>query len=60
MTYGPSQGGGELVTVLVALHEAENQVPDVEGSVLHSSAVVPTQRLLVLGRTEEGDVASFV
>ena len=40
---------GELVTVLVALHEAENQVPDVEGSVPHSSAVVPTQRLLVLG-----------
>ena len=48
------------MTVLVALHEAENQVLDVEGSVPHSSAVVPTQRLLVLGRTEEGDVAGFV
>ena len=46
--------------VLVALHEAENQVPDIEGSVPHSSAVVPTQRLLVLGQTEEGNVAGFV
>ena len=45
----PLPGWGELVAVLVALHEAENQVPDVEGSVPHSSAVVPTQRLLVLG-----------
>ena len=26
---------GELVAVLVALHKAENQVPDVEGSVPH-------------------------
>ena len=48
------------MTVLVALHEAENQVPDVEGSVPHPSAVVPTQRLLVLGRTEEGDVTRFI
>ena len=46
------------MAVLVALHEAENKVPDVEGSVLHPSAVVPSQRLLVLGRTEEGDVAA--
>ena len=53
-------GWGELVMVLVALHEAENQVPDVEGSVPHSSTVVPSQRLLVLGRVEEGDVASFI
>ena len=48
------------MAVLVALHEAENQVPDVEGSVPHPSAVVPTQRLLVLGRTEEGDVMRFI
>ena len=48
------------MTVLVALHEAENQVPDVEGSDPHPSVVVPTQRLLVLGRTEEGDVMGFV
>ena len=48
------------MTVLVALHEAENWVPDVEGSVPHPSAVVPSQRLLVLGQMEEGDVASFV
>ena len=48
------------MAVLVALHEMENQVPDVEGSVPHPSVVVPTQRLLVLGRTEEGDVVSFV
>ena len=38
----PLPGWGELVAVLVALHEAEHQVPDVEGSVLHPSAVVPT------------------
>ena len=47
------------MTILVALHKAENQVPDVEGSVPDPLVVVPTQRLLVLGRIEEGDVASF-
>ena len=46
--------------VLGALYEVENQVPDVEGSVPHPSAMVPMQRLLVLGQTEEGDVAGFV
>ena len=56
----PFLGWGELVAVLITLHEAENKVPEVEGSVPHPSAVVPTQRLLVLGRTEEGDVASFI
>jgi len=56
----PLLGWGELVAVLVALHEAENQVPDIEGSVPHPSTVVPSQRLLVLGRMEEGDVAGFV
>ena len=35
-------GWGELVAVLVALHKAENQVPDVEGSVPHPSVVVLT------------------
>ena len=48
------------MVVLVALHEAEDKVPDVEGSVPHPSAVVPSQRLLVLGRTEEGDVVGFI
>ena len=46
--------------VLLALDEAEHQVPDVEGLAPHSSAVVPSQRLLVLGRAEEGDVTRFV
>ena len=48
------------MAVLVALYEVENKVPDVEGSVLLPSAMVPSQRLLVLGRTEEGDVTGFV
>ena len=48
------------MVVLVALHEVENKVVDVEGSVPHPSAVVPSQRLLVFGRVEEGDVASFI
>ena len=48
------------MAVLVALHEAENKVLDVEGSIPHPSAVVPSQRLLVLGRAKEGDIASFV
>ena len=48
------------MAVLVALHEAENQVPNAEGSVPHPSVVVPSQRLLVLGRMEEGDVAGFI
>ena len=45
----PLPGWGELVAVLVALHKAKNKVLDIEGSVPHPSAVVPTQRLLVLG-----------
>ena len=44
------------MVVLVALYEVEDQVPDVEGSTPHSSAVVPSQCLLVLGQAEEGDV----
>ena len=48
------------MAILVALQKAEDQVPDVEGSAPHSSAVVPSQRLLVLGRAEEGDVACFI
>ena len=48
------------MVVLVALHEAENQVPNVEGSVPHPLAVVPSQHLLVRGRADEGDVVSFV
>ena len=47
------------MAVLVALHEAENQVLDVEGLVPHTLVVVPSQRLLVLGRTEEGDVTAL-
>ena len=56
----PLLGWEELVAVLVALREVENQVPDVEGLVPHRSAMVPPQRLLVLSRTEEGDVAGFI
>ena len=48
------------MVVLVALHEVEDKVLDVEGSVPHPLAMVPSQRLLVLGRTEEGDVVGFV
>ena len=48
------------MAVLVALYEAEDKVPNIEGSVPYSSSVVPSQRLLVLGRMEEGDVAGFV
>ena len=48
------------MVVLVALHKAEDKVHNVEGSVPHPSAMVPSQHLLVLGRTEEGDVAGFV
>ena len=51
---------GELVAVLVALDEAEDQVSDVEGLTPHSTAVVPSQCLLVLGRVEEGNVVRFI
>ena len=50
----------ELVTVFVALDEVEDQVSDVEGLTPHLTVVVPMQRLLVLGRTEEGNVACFI
>ena len=48
------------MAVLVALDEAEHQVPDVEGLTPHSMAVVPAQRLLVLGRAKVGNVARFI
>ena len=48
------------MAVLVALYEAKDQVPDVEGSAPHPSAMVLSQCLLVLGRAEEGDIARFV
>ena len=48
------------MAVLVALDEAEHQVPDVKGLTPHSMAVVPTQCLLVLGRAEEGNVMCFI
>jgi hypothetical protein len=50
----------ELVAVLVDLDKAMCQVPDVEGMTLDAAAMVPTQRLLVLGRVEEGNVACFI
>ena len=42
------------------MYETKDQVPDIEGSAPHPSAVVPSQRLLVLGRAEEGDLARFI
>ena len=48
------------MAVLVAPDEAEHQVSDVEGPTPHSTAVVLVQRLLVLGRAEEGNVACFI
>ena len=48
------------MAVLVTLDEAEQQVPDVEGLTSHSTAVVPSQCLLVLSRAEEGNVACFI
>ena len=48
------------MAVLVALDKVEHQVPDVEGLTLHSTVVVPTQRLLVFGRVEEGDIVCFI
>ena len=48
------------MAVLAALDEAEDQVSDVEGLTPHSTAVVPSQCLLVLGRVEEGNVVPFI
>ena len=48
------------MVVLVALDEAEHQVPDVEGPTPHPTAMVLAQCLLVLGRAEEGNVTRFI
>ena len=48
------------MAVLAALDEVEDQIFDVEGSTPYLTAVVPSQRLLVLGRAEEGNVARFI
>ena len=50
----------ELVAILAALDEVEDQVSDVEGLTPHSTAVVPSQCLLVLGQAEEGNIAHFI
>ena len=57
---GPFPRRGEFVAVLVALHKTKDEVSNVEDSTLHPSAVVLSQRLLVLSRTEEGNVAGFI
>ena len=41
------------MVVLAALDKAEDQVSDIEGPTLHSTAVV-------LGRAEEGNIARFI
>ena len=46
--------------VFVALDEAEYQFPNVEGLTSHPIVVVPAQRLLVLSRAEEGNIARFI
>ena len=48
------------MVVFVALDKAEDQISDVEGPTPHSTSVVLLQRLLVLGRAEEGNVARFI
>ena len=48
------------MAVVLALDKAEQQVPDVDGLTSHSTAMVLVQRLLVLGRAEEGDIARFI
>ena len=48
------------MVVLVALDEAEHQVPNVEGSTPYSTAMVMAQSLLVLGQAEEGNIACFI
>ena len=48
------------MAVLVALHKMEDEVSDVEGSTPHPSTVVLSQCLLVLSRTDEGDVVGFI
>ena len=48
------------MVVLAALDEAEDQFSNVEGLTPHSTVVVPSQCLLVLGQAEEGNIACFV
>ena len=48
------------MVVFVALDKVEHQVLDVEGLTPYPMAVVPAQRLLVLGRAEEGNVVHFI
>ena len=48
------------MVVLVALDEAEHQVPDIEGPTLHPTVMVPAQCLLVLDRVEEGNIVRFI
>ena len=48
------------MVVLVALDEAEHQVPNIEGPTPHSMAVVLTQHFLVLGQAEAGNIMRFI
>ena len=46
--------------VLVGLDLSQDQVADLERTRLNSAPVVATQSLLVLGRSEQGDVPCLV
>jgi len=60
MTKGPSQGGCELVTTLVALLEPQHQFADLKGSTSDSSRVVSAEGLLVLSRVLEGHISGLI
>ena len=48
------------MSVLAALGEVEDQVFNVEGPTPHSTAMVLSQLLLVLGRAEEGNITCLI
>ena len=56
----PAMTERELVMGFVALDEVEYHVPDVVGPTPHPTAMVVAQRLLVLGRAEEGNIADLI
>ena len=51
---------GELVAILLALHSLQHQVADVERVPPDAVLMVPTQRLLIFGRSQEHDIMCLI
>ena len=58
--YGPSYDGESLWRFLLLWTRRSTRSPTLKARPPHSTVVVPTQYLLILGRAKEGDITCFI